>query len=128
VTYLPALSVSVSSPSAGNGLALRDEALGVPPAGPAEVDSDVEGLDAPALGVPPEEELPQPANTTAATTPAAHTVSRRFDGIRSPLRTIEPRCLRDLVRVHLVPNPTDWTVTIARTMSAAELHVLSLSV
>ncbi len=116
MTYLPALSVAVSSPSAGNGLALRGEVLGLSPAGPGEVDSDVEGVDPPALGVPPEEELPQPANTTAVATPAAHTVSRRFDGSRSCLRTIEPACPRDLVRVHLVRDPTDWTATIAGTM------------
>src|SRR3954447_18607211 len=37
------------------------------------------GVDPPALGVPPEEELPHPASTTAVTAPAAHPVSRRFD-------------------------------------------------
>src|SRR4051812_17543811 len=134
VTYVPAWSVATSSSSAGIGLAPGAESLASLAAGPLEADFNVEGVDPPAPGVPleadfnvegvdppaldlpPEEELPQPASMTAVTAPAAHIVSRRFDGIHSSLRTIEPTCLRDLVCVLLVPYPTDRTATIARTM------------
>jgi hypothetical protein len=108
VTYLPASSVAVFSPSAGNGLVPGGRSLA---AGPGEAEFNVEGVEAPpevagvdtdwapapgagvdrpALGVPPEEELPHPASTTAVTALAAHTVSRRFDGIESSSGTIEP--------------------------------------
>jgi hypothetical protein len=99
VTYLPASSVAVFSPSAGNGLVPGGRSLA---AGRPEAEFNVEGVEAPpevagvdtdwvrasgagvdprALGVPPEEELPHPASTTAVTALAAHTVSRRLDGI-----------------------------------------------
>jgi len=108
VTYLPASSVAVFSPSAGNGLVPGGRSLA---AGPGEAEFNVEGVEAPpevadvdtdwvlapgagvdppALGVPPEEELPHPASTTAVTALAAHTVSRRFDGIQSSSGPIEP--------------------------------------
>src|SRR4051794_25286774 len=99
VTYLPASSVAVSSPSAGNGLVPEGKSLA---AGGGEAELNVEGVEVPpevagvdidwvlapsegvdplALGLPPEEEPPHPASTTAVTALAAHTVSRRFDGI-----------------------------------------------
>jgi hypothetical protein len=99
VTYLPASSVAVSSPSAGNGLVPGGKSLA---AGPDEAEFNVEGVEAlpevagvdadwvlapgagfdpPVLGVPREEELPHPASTTAVAALAAHTISRRFDGI-----------------------------------------------
>ena len=114
VTYLPASSVAVASPCAGNGLVPGGKSL---PAGPGEAEFAVEGVepapevagvdtdwvlaagagvDPPAVGVPFEEELPHPASTTAVTALAAHTVSKRFDAIQSSSGTIEPGCLRDL--------------------------------
>ena len=100
--------MAVFSPSAGNGLVPGGRSLA---AGPGEAELNVEGVEAPpetagvdtdwalapdtgidppALGVPPEEDLPHPASTTAVTALAAHPVSRRFDGIQSSSGTIEP--------------------------------------
>ncbi len=108
VTYLPASSVAVFSPSAGKGLVPGGRSLAAAPGeaefnvdgveAPAEVagvDTDwalapSAGIDPPALGVPPEEELPHPASTTAVTALAAHTVSRRFDSIQSSSGPIKP--------------------------------------
>jgi len=88
VTYLPASSVAVASPSAGNGLALGAESLASLAAGPGGADFDTAGgfdpgadVDPPALGVPPEEEPPHPASTRAITALAADTLSRCFDVI-----------------------------------------------